>query len=186
MSIPSFDGILNVLPPHLGDPRAATDLSPYACTMMELCERFALSPARKAILLGFLNLRKELRNLGVQGFQWLDGSFVEDIETQERREPSDIDVVTFVAKQNDLTEFKNLITPKPDLWKRCNCKAAYHVDPFFVPLCSQPEAIVENTRYWYGLFSHRRDRTWKGMLRIEIASQSDDDDEARRSMESKS
>src|SRR5262249_47251536 len=93
----AFDGILNVLPPHLGDPRAINDLSPFPCTALELCQRFATTPARKQILNGFLDLRAALAALGIQGFQWLDGSFVEDLEDQAGRDPGDMDVVTLLA-----------------------------------------------------------------------------------------
>jgi hypothetical protein len=73
----------------------------------------------------------------------------------------------------------------PNLWDPNLSKTVYHVDHYIVPLCSRPESIVEHTRYWYGLFSHRRDCTWKGMLRVDIGSQADDD-VARQLMESKS
>jgi len=69
MPIPAFDGILNVLPPHLGSPTNPADLSPYACTALELCNRFATTPARKQILEGFLDLRAVLFGLGIHGFQ---------------------------------------------------------------------------------------------------------------------
>jgi hypothetical protein len=42
MPIPAFDHNL-VLPPHTGDPRDRSDLSPYACTTLELVQRFATS-----------------------------------------------------------------------------------------------------------------------------------------------
>lgn len=88
MPIPAFDSILNVLPPHLGDPRDPTHLSPYPCTMGDLCGRFA--------------------------------------------------------------------------------------DHFLVPLGSAPRVLVDLSKYWYGLFSHRRDRVWKGMLAVALADRSDD------------
>jgi hypothetical protein len=56
MPIPAFDGILNILPPHLGDPRQPTELSPFSCTVAELCDRFATTGKRKQIFEGFLNL----------------------------------------------------------------------------------------------------------------------------------
>jgi hypothetical protein len=31
-----------------------------------------------------------------------------------------------------------------------------------------PFLTVEMARYWSSLFSHRRDRIWKGMLRIDL------------------
>jgi hypothetical protein len=175
MPIPAFDRILNILPPHLGNPALPGHLSPYPCTSAELCSQFAFSPARKAILDGFLRLRKELHTLGIQGFQWLDGSFLEDIEAQEHRDPMDIDVVTFVAQPGDPVSLHSLLALRPDLLDRTMAKSSYQVDHFLLPLGSKAEAVVEQTRYWYGLFSHRRDRVWKGMLRIDLKTQADDD-----------
>src|SRR4051812_6073428 len=83
MPIPHFDGILNILPPHLGDPRQIGDLSPYICSVAEFCDRFGTSARRVEILNGLLDLREALFGLGVSGFQWFGGSFVEDIEAQE-------------------------------------------------------------------------------------------------------
>ena len=94
MPIPQFDGITNVIPPCQFDPRNPSDLTPYICTFEEVCQRFATAPERIEILRGCLAFRQELVRRGVNGFQWLDGSFVEDIEAQEGRSPQDIDVVT--------------------------------------------------------------------------------------------
>ena len=44
---------------------------------------------------GFLDFRALLHSLGINtGFQWLDGSFMENVELLEQRAPKDIDVVT--------------------------------------------------------------------------------------------
>ena len=173
--IPPFDTILNVLPPHLGDPRLPSDLSPYPCTVVELCNRFATSPKRKSILEGFLNFRQELFNLNLTGFQWIDGSFLEDIEAQEGRDPGDIDVVSFTDSTMDLPALKtHIASSNPHLLQRAHVKATYFVDHFLMPLGSLPVEIVDQTRYWYGLFSHRRDRLWKGMLVIKLVDSADD------------
>ena len=171
MPIPPFDSILNILPPHLGDPRDPSQMSPYPCTTGELCQRFATSTRRSLILDGFLRFRKELFGLGIQGFQWLDGSFLEDVETQEGRDPRDIDVVTFVSKPIDLGALA-----KNNAWflNRNEIKTKYSVDHFLVPLASAPHQIVDLSRYWYGLFSHRRDRLWKGMLTVGLVDQHED------------
>jgi len=93
--IPDFDHNL-VLPPHTGDPRSPGEVSPYPCTSVDLCRKFSTSPERQAIWGGFLDFRDRLRAEGLtQGFQWLDGNFLEDIEAQEGRAPRDLDVVTF-------------------------------------------------------------------------------------------
>lgn len=177
MPIPAFDGILNVLPPHLGNPTQPHELSPYPCTTTELCQRFATSAARKSILEGLLNLRAELFLLGIQGFQWLDGSFLEEIETQEGRDPRDIDAVTFIIAPRTIRDIQSAFATRQQLLDLAWVKSNYLVDHYLLPLCSDPEVIVDNTRYWYGLFSHRRDpeRTWKGMLRVELATAADDD-----------
>jgi hypothetical protein len=170
MPIPAFDSILNVLPPHLGDPRDPSQMSPFPCTIMELVDRFSTSPERKAILDGFLRLRQEFLTLGIVGVQWIDGSFLEDIEAEENRAPKDIDVLTFVANQLDLVQLQQVILAKnPNLLNRNFLKATYSVDHFLLPLGSDPWNIVANTKYFYGLFSHRRDRMWKGMLEMEMA-----------------
>lgn len=169
MPIPAFDGILNVLPPHIGDPTRPEDLSPYACTMAEICDRFPVTPKRKEILEGLLNFRAELITLGIHGFQWLGGSFVENIEAQEIRDPGDVDVVTYVRIPADLHSLDAKFRSKPALLDRTAVKANYCVDHFLVPLCSAPTRVVDLTRYWYGLFSHRRDRVWKGMLVVDLA-----------------
>ena len=175
MPIPPFDGILNVLPPHLGDPRIAADLSPYPCTVAEICERFATNEKRKQILAGFLALRKMLLSLGWKGFQWIDGSFLEDIESQEGREPGDIDVITFVEiPQAPIALIASISSSTPNLLSRDEVKAAYFVDHFWLSLGSRPAVIVDQARHWYGLFSHRRDRVWKGMLLVRLDDPGDD------------
>jgi len=174
MPIPAFDGIHNVLPPHLGNPRDPGDHSPYPCTMVELCGRFATSAKRRTILAGFLSLRDQLFNLGLKGFQWLDGSFLEDIEAQASRNPGDIDVVTFVAEPIDLNDLAALTTSNTWLLDRDHTKANYHVDHFLVPMGSAPRILIELSRYWYGLFSHRRDGVWKGMLMVDLSNPDDD------------
>lgn len=176
MPVPPFDGILNILPPHLGKDGKVEDLSPYRCTMTEVCDRFATSVKRVDILRGILDLREKLRAMTQdQGFQWIDGSFVEDIEVQENREPGDADIVTFSLV--DLAKLDR------QLLDRTHTKATFHVDHFLVRLEAHPVLLVEATKYWYALFSHRRDRTWKGMLHVHLSKT--DDEAARKILERK-
>jgi len=184
MPIPAFDGILNVLPPHLGDPRQPADLSPFPCTVVELCDGFATTAKRKQILEGFLNFRAELFALGIQGFQWLDGSFMEDIEMQEGRDPNDLDAVTFVTDPATPTDLSARLAMKPNLLDHAYVKGTYSVDHYWVSIGSDPAFLVEQTCYWYALFSHRRDRVWKGMLVVHLIDKSDDDS-ARAALGSK-
>lgn len=95
-----------VLPPvrpnHLG---YSPDRSPYAVSLLTLVERFSTTPERIKILQGFLQFRAFLHELGVtSGFQWLDGSFMEQVELLESRSPNDIDVVTFFELSEGQTQ----------------------------------------------------------------------------------
>ena len=85
MPIPDFDHN-HVIPPHLGNPSKGGDISPFECTTLELCQKFSTSKERIEILQKFLDFRKRTVNSGVKvGFQWLDGSFLENIEKSEGR-----------------------------------------------------------------------------------------------------
>lgn len=171
MPIPSFDHN-EVLPPHLGDPRRPDELTPFPATSEEVCQRFATSTERKAILTGWLDFRKELAALGItQGFQWLDGSFLENIEATGGRAPNDLDVVTYYAVPSGVvpTDLLTLLQRAlPEFFDRTACKARFKLDHFGIHLGARGSALVDNARYWTGLFSHRRDGVWKGMLRIEL------------------
>ena len=84
------------LPPYLGHPASSARRSPYAVSITDIVSRFGDTPMRRQILSGFLDFRSALHRAElVQGFQWVNGSFVTDITTIEGREPRDIDVVTF-------------------------------------------------------------------------------------------
>jgi len=86
MPIPDSDAILGILPPHRGSPVTPWDASPYYCEIGEFCQRFRSTERRREILRGFLKLRKELFALGIRGFDWIDGSFLENIEERENRD----------------------------------------------------------------------------------------------------
>lgn len=176
MPIPPFDANL-VLPPHLGNPAAsAADLSPYPATMVELCTHFGTSNERKAILKGLLDLRATLRGHGmVEGFQWIGGSFVEQVEVLRSRPPEDVDVVTYFW-HHDPDFSSNMASAFPDFINRAKIKADYHVDHMPVDAGYSPEVTIENTRYWCGLFSHTRTGVWKGMLRVELDTPAEDAD----------
>ncbi|MDT0498924.1 hypothetical protein RM530_16385 [Algiphilus sp. W345] len=164
MSIPDFDHN-GVLPAHQGDPTEPGQLSPYPATAREVVERFGTTPPRRAILCGWLELRADLRTAGLSGFQWLNGSFAQDIERQEDRAPQDMDVVSFVRTAS--VGLPPSVSPPAWLFPDAS-KERYRVDHYLVNLSGPGEAVVEATRYWSGLFSHTRDGIWKGMLRIDL------------------
>ena len=86
-----------IVPPiRPGEEGHSIDRSPYRVSLEVLVERFATSGERATILQGFLKFRTALYHHGVtNGFQWVDGSFLENVEDIESRPPNDIDVVTF-------------------------------------------------------------------------------------------
>ena len=50
-------------------------------------------------------------------------------------------------------------------------KEKYGCDAYMVPLDRSPMNLVNNTTYYFGLFSHRRsDQVWKGLLQIPLES----------------
>jgi hypothetical protein len=170
--IPIFDHN-NVLPPHLGNPTIKADLSPYQCTTLELCHTFASSLQRVKILKGLIEFRSKLNQYGiVEGFQWLDGSFTENIEVSENRPPNDLDIITLFNGQNSNLEYIKDNFPEfiyPHL-----AKARYYLDHYPVDFCYTPEVTVELTRYWIQLFTHNRKRIWKGILRLPLNSPQED------------
>lgn len=147
--------------------------------MSTIVRRFATSDERMEILMGLLNYRAALRNFGLtDGFQWIDGSFVEHVESTRNRPPADVDVVTFANRPDvHLGEWKKLVTENISLFDPAQAKKQYRCDAYFVDLRKKPATIVNDTRYWFGLFSHQRNTSlWKGMLALPLAS---DDDIAR-------
>jgi hypothetical protein len=133
--------------------------------------RFGTSRERCRILDGFLKYRGELHAAGLtQGFQWLNGSFLEHIESLEFRHPQDLDLVTFfrlAAGQDPVAARPNLFAADPAGRRRL--KERYLVDNHFVNLDAQAEELILRSTYWYSLWSHRRDRIWKGFVQVDLS-----------------
>ncbi len=165
-NIPDFDHN-DVLPPHLGNP-ISTNNSPFRCTSLELCEKFSTSKQRIEMLKGLLEFRSELTRYGInQGFQYIDGSFLENIEVSENRPPNDIDIVTF-TKGLSQERMHELVRAFPELVDVAQSKAKYNLDHYVVDYAFSPDLTIELMRYWLQLFSHNRRGVWKGMLRLEL------------------
>jgi len=174
VAIPAWNAS-GLLPPVNPDLPASPDRSPYAVSLKDLVMRFATTVQRQAVLKGLLDYRAELHRLGItQGFQWLDGSFLENIELLEQRAPRDIDVVSFISAPAAmaLTEQDAL------LFDQANAKARFMVDAYVVELdqVTQSELALWSA-YWYSMWSHRRNQVWKGFLQIDLAAT--EDSEAR-------
>lgn len=173
--IPAFNQS-GFLPPFLtgSDPTHTASVAPYKTTLANLVKHFSTSAERKAILHGFMEYRKNLKLLGVvNGFQWIDGSFVEDVEKNRGRPPSDIDIVTFANRPSthkEIAEWVALVNGRTDLFLPNESKLKYKCDAYFVDFELPPTVIVNRTKYWFGLFSHQRESfLWKGMLEINLA-----------------
>jgi hypothetical protein len=184
LDIPDFN-YSGVLPPFLGStPAIPAMMSPYLTTLKRVAEKLCGTNERKEIFRGLLKFRDHLQSIGlVDGFQWLSGSFLDNIEALESRAPKDVDVVTFfyrptVAKADkDFGVFantnRNTFTPQI-------MKMQYKCDAYFVDLDVIPTTtIVDQTRYWFGLFSHRRAGEWKGILQVPLMISQDDADAAK-------
>lgn len=171
--IPDFDHNY-VLPPHLGDPTSIDDVSPYKCTSLEFCERFSTSRERIEILKGFILFRGILNGYGLtNGFQWLDGSFLEDVETNEHRAPNDLDIVT-IYWGYDIPFQINLVRRFPEFRDVNLSKQNYKLDHYPFDASESPIVAVDYSRYWIQLFSHNRIGVWKGMLQIALNTPIDD------------
>lgn len=168
-TIPSWTAE-GILPPIAeNEPGHSFHRSPYHMNITSLCEHFGRSSERARILEGFLAYRKKLHSLGLTtGFQWINGSFVEDVERIEERPPQDIDVVTF-AELSDGMNQRSLINAEPNLFEPDHTQAKYYVDAYYLFL-NEPltRSKVKSISYWYSMWSHRRDGQWKGFLQIDL------------------
>lgn len=167
--IPFFDHN-NVTPPHIGSPTDSSQLSPYSSNIVEFAQHFATSNERIEILKGLVSFRKKLNEVGVnEGFQWLDGSFTENIEISESRAPRDLDIVTFynqsTLNDDQIQEIESNFT---DFFDFEESKANYKLDHYPVNYFRHPLLTIEATRYWIQLFSHNRLGVWKGIIKIPL------------------
>jgi hypothetical protein len=162
--------LAGVLPPlRPGEPGHTSDRSPYLTDLPDLVQRFGTSPERIVILRGLLEFRAQLHMLGItEGFQWLDGSFMEQVEVLENRHPQDIDAVTYFRIPAGETE-SGLVMKGPQLFEHDYVKVTYKVDHYSVVLGKDmtPDRVKEIS-YWYSMWSHRRDGLWKGFVQVSL------------------
>jgi hypothetical protein len=120
------------------------------------------------VLDGFIRYRRALHEAGLRkGFQWLNGSFAEDVERVEGRPPNDVDVVTFYELPEGTTQ-RVIAEKNPQLLNHAGIREKYNVDGYFVSLGSCPDRLVRESIYWYSVWSHRRTMTWKGYIEISL------------------
>jgi len=171
-AIPAWtaDGVL----PPIGGIATARDRSPYRVSLTDYLLRFGGTPDRCAILKGLLDYRARLHNAGlIRGFQWLDGSFLENVEVTENRSPNDIDLVSFYYCPPGISQAALLAT-HPWLVDRHALKTQHRVDAYVLDLGNNdPETLTRQSAYWYSMWSHRRNRVWKGFVEIDLAPADD-------------
>lgn len=175
MPLPDFN-IDGVLPPFVGADGpggSPEDLSPFQVTVLEIVHALSFSERRKTIMRGWLLHRMALRAIGFSdGFQWIDGSFVE-----KGKEPKDIDVVMFFRRPPHAQTAAALALHRQanlSIFSRAQVKTAFHVDFMPIDLQGTPEVLVDLTRYYTSVFSHRRDDfLWKGMLQVSMDGSDD-------------
>lgn len=143
----------------------SVERSPYRVVLTDVMLRFAISPERRQILRGWLGYRAALHDMGLtDGFQWLDGSFMEQVETLENRPPRDMDVVTFLNLPADFAPTQQQASALDNQ----AAKQEYRVDSYFVELNLPANELVERSAYWYSIWSHRRNQVWKGYLEVDL------------------
>lgn len=175
--LPSFD-LRGLLPPFIGADATTPDRSPYWVTMPELVAAFGTTPHRQQLLRNLIAYRALLAQGGyVGGIQFIDGSFVENVEALNRN-PSDIDVFSILnAPPRYLTDPAAWQATGLPFWNaevadRNLNKQRFSLDTYavlFEERQAQPMNLISDIIYWYGLFSHQRTTfAWKGFAGIAL------------------
>lgn len=170
MPIPNFDKNLRTLPPYVTlDPLPPSNHAPFDCSIAEFGDRFGTGSLRAEIQRNFLEFRAELRGLGVVGIQWIGGSFV-----TEKRDPEDLDVVTFVAQPTTPHALNAIVAANggAEAWRK-RLWVRNRIDHYFVSLGLPPEKLVAQARYWYACFAHQKYANgkfgiWKGFVSLRL------------------
>lgn len=173
--VPAYD-LRGLLPPYLGPDATTHARSPYFATMSELLLRFGTSPARCNLIHGFLGYRGGISRLGYAGHQFIDGSFVEDVETREGRDPGDIDVFSFLIRpsryQTDPAVWASTGFPEwqAEIADRTRNRTSFGLDTYAIAIDAMAGFnVITQAIYWYSLFSHRRvTHDWKGFVAVPL------------------
>ena len=167
-----FDGVLPAF--DVGHPTAGIR-SPYVVSLFSVVSHFGNTIIPRQLLRGLLDLRTSLHRLGLdRGFQWINGSFVENVEARNGRPPNDIDIVTFFYIPSNLS-VETLQRDYYSLFDPAALKNEYYVDGYYVQLNqTTAEEMINETTYWYSLWSHTRGGKWKGYLQIDLSGTEDD------------
>lgn len=178
--IPAFSA-QGVLPPFFGNDPTTDERSPYVATMAELVSQLAGTAERRTILKGLLAYRAMLYSHGyVAGLQFLNGSFMENVEQTRNSPPGDIDVCSFLVRP-----VKYLANPSAwategfPIWRDeiadfAKNKTQYKVDSYAVAVDEPWPLMIQAATYWYSVFSHQRGTfQWKGFLSVMLDPDAD-------------
>ena len=176
MPLPAFDRT-GLIPAFIGTDARTADRSPYRVTMVELVDRLGTSSWRRTLLRNLLTYRDMMAGDGyANGIQFIDGSFVENVEVTRGRDPGDIDVFSIVT-----IPAKYLANPAEwpvtgfpfwddELTNWQKNKDRFHLDTYGIVInTSTVDEFIDGITYWYSLFSHRRDTfDWKGFASVTL------------------
>ena len=168
--------IPTVRPVRLAEQALPENRSPFEATMTHVVERFAFTPQRARLIHNLIDYRNALYAADItDGFQWINGSFVEHVETRPRPgqepTPNDIDIVTFYRPPAQLT-FDIM-----DLFRPSATRQRFNIDGVGISLGVEFTAYeVEAVTYWFGMWSLRKyDHEPKGFVQVHLDSQNDSD-----------
>ncbi|MEI6574027.1 MAG: hypothetical protein WCO61_10870 [Alphaproteobacteria bacterium] len=179
--IPPFNG-QGIIPPFLGTDATNADRSPYFTNMKTLFEQLGTSPIRRQLLRGLIEYRKILANDGyVNGVQFIDGSFVENVESHSKRPPSDIDIFSILnipqKYYGNIALWDSHGRPffVSEVADRNKNKIRFKVDTYAILYEEQsPFDLIKQIIYWYSVFSHQKATfAWKGFVAIMLDPQLD-------------
>ncbi len=182
MPVPSFNAN-GILPPVAGTNMVDMERSPYIITMTEIVQTFGTTPLRRQLLRNLIAYRELILSGGyTSGIQFLDGSFVEDVERHSGREPRDIDVFTLLHVQanyiHDPLAWQRDCLPfwAEEIQNQPKNKQRYQLDTY-ATLVEEFSLVglLKNVMYWYSLFSHQRDTyAWKGFVAVMLDAAQDE------------
>ena len=151
----------------VGDANNPHSYSPYPCDIMEFCQRFSTTPARIAILKGFVGFRLACVANGLCGRQWVDGPFVEDIEASMGRDPKTV-IVTSLIEIHTQEQANSLVQNFPAFADPRISARDYSVEHYIFVINQSPDEIISWSKFWNHLYSHNERGVWKGMLEIPL------------------
>jgi hypothetical protein len=101
----------------------------------------------------------------------LDGSFVENVEQLEQRDPGDIDVLSLISipqqYHTDPTSWQTVGLPfwRDEIANQPLNKQRFKLDTYAVDYPNYGVSGLKSLFYWYGLFGHQRTTfSWKGFV----------------------